>query len=256
MEEVLKHHKTFPYVFEVLSMVLKDSAGNRNVRIVHRFSRIETDGTWKFLLVFENPAEIRGTALRTVLHASGDMETSVYLPAFGKKLIDISGAYSSSLLLGTDFSIEDFIGENFSELSYSREPDHKIDQTTYFVVRAEPKSDTLKGKTGFSLRRHFIRKDIFYIVRTDYYDGGGRLVKSLTHHDLNLFDGEMWDANMILMDNIKMRHKTLLKIIKRVFAEDYVSKEIFTNEWLLENRHFLDREDLLFYAHQDTLKDE
>jgi hypothetical protein len=50
----------------------------------------------------------------------------------------------------------------------------------------------------------------------------------------------MWRANMILMENYKGRHKTLLKINQRVFSHDYVPPEIFTAAWLLENRHILD----------------
>ena len=49
----------------------------------------------------------------------------------------------------------------------------------------------------------------------------------------------MWRANMILMENQKETHKTLIKINRRIFSHDYVPAEMFTSTWLLENRHIL-----------------
>ncbi len=47
MDEVFKRHELFPYVFEKQTMILIDSAGNRDVRKARRFSRIEPDATVK-----------------------------------------------------------------------------------------------------------------------------------------------------------------------------------------------------------------
>ncbi|MFH1487459.1 MAG: outer membrane lipoprotein-sorting protein, partial [Pseudomonadota bacterium] len=91
--------------------------------------------------------------------------------------------------------------------------------------------------TGCSLRRHFVRQDNFFVIRTDFFDRRGRFFKRLTQHDLKRVDGDMWRADMILMEDQKERHKTLIKIDRRVFSHDYVPSEMFTPEWLLENRH-------------------
>ena len=86
MKEAFKRHHLSPYVYEEQTMILMDSAGHRDVRDVRRFSRVESDGTVKFLLVFDNPAEVRGVALLAIRYPSGKTESGVYLPAFGKKL--------------------------------------------------------------------------------------------------------------------------------------------------------------------------
>jgi hypothetical protein len=61
-------------------------------------------------------------------------------------------------------------------------------------------------------------------------------------------DGDMWRANMILMENHKDQHNTLIKIDRRVFSSDYVPPEIFTRNWLLQNRHIQGTEKSLFQA--------
>lgn len=249
MDEVFKRHELFPYVFEKQTMIMMDRAGNRDVRKMRRFSRVEKDGTVKYLLVFDNPAEIRGVALLAIRQHSGREKSGIYLPAFGKELKSNAGESRSSYFLGTDFAIADLTAEVLSDFRYVRMADQKIAKIAYFVIEAFPQGEEIERTTGYSLRRHFIRQDNFFIVRTDYFDRRGRFFKRQTLHDLKRVDGDMWRANMILMENYKERHKTLIKINQRVFSHDYVPPEMFTTAWLLENRHVQGTERRLF---QDT----
>ena len=239
MDEAFRRHELFPYIFEEQSMILMDDAGNRDIRKVRRFSRVEKDRTVKFLLVFDSPPEVRGVALLAIRQKSGHEESGIYLPAFGKELKSNTGNNRSSNFLGTDFSIEDMTAEVLSDHRYVRAADSKIEKTNYFVVEAFPKDREIEKSTGYSHRRHFIRQDNFFIVRTDYFDRRGRFFKRQTHHDLKKVDRDMWRANMVLMENYKERHKTLIKINRRVFSHDYVPPEMFTSDWLLENRHLM-----------------
>jgi len=237
MDEVLKRHEMFPYVFEEQTMILTDGAGNRNVRKLRRFSRVEKDGTVKYLLVFDHPAEVRGVALLAIRQPTGPIENKVYLPAFGRALKSNAGDDRGSHFLGTDFAIKDLTAEVLSDFRYVRVADLKMNKTSYFVVEAFPRDKETERATGYGLRRHFIRQDNFFIVRTDFFDRRGRLSKRQTHHDLKKVGGDMWRANMILMEDYKEEHNTLIKISRRVFSQDYVPPEMFTDDWLLENRH-------------------
>ena len=237
MDEVFKRHELFPYVFEEQTMIMMDSEGNRDVRKVRRFSRVEKDGTVKYLLVFDHPSEIRGVALLAIRQHTGHVESWIYLPAFEKKLKSNALKSRGSHFLGTDFALEDLAAEVLSDFRYVRVADKKINKIAHFIVEAFPQDEKIERNTGYSLRRHFIRKDNFFIIRTDYYDRRVRLFKSQTCHDLKRVDGDMWRANMILMENHKEQHTTLIKIDRRVFSHDYVPPEMFTSTWLLENRH-------------------
>jgi len=246
MNEVLTRHELFPYVFEKQTMILIDSAGNRDVRKLRRFSRVEKDGTVKYLLVFDNPMEVRGVALLAVRQHSGGEEGGVYLPAFGKELKPGAENSRASHLLGTDFTIEDLTVEVLQDFRYIRLADKKVGQITCLVVEALPRDEAIERITGYRMRRHFIRQDNFFIIRTDYYDSRGRFFKRQTYHDLKRVDGKMWRADMILMENHKERHKTLIKINQRVFSHDYVPPKMFTSAWLLDNQHIQSTERLLF----------
>ncbi len=246
MDEVFQRHQQYPYVFEEQTMILMDGAESRDVRKLRRFSRVENDGTVKFLLVFVNPPEVRGTALLAIRLPGGGEEGGLYLPAFGKELKSSARESRGSQFLGTDFSVGDLAAEVLADFRYVREADQKIDKAVYFVVTAFPMDKEIERATGYGLRRHLIRQDNFFITRTDYFDRRQRFFKRQTNHDLKRVDGDMWRANMILMENHKEWHKTLIKIDRRIFSHDHVPPEIFTPAWLFGNHHVQGPEKHLF----------
>ena len=49
---------------------------------------------------------------------------------------------------------------------------------------------------------------------------------------------------MILMEDSKEQHRSLIKIDRRVFSRDYVSEDIFTADWLFKNHPFVSTPDI------------
>ena len=238
MEQVYKRHQQFPYIYEEQSMIMEDRNGDRDTRKAKRYSRVEDDGTVKFLLLFDYPQEVKGVALLASRYPDGTTEKYIYLPAYGEQLIESSGEGSDDNFLGTDFSVENLTGEVLSDYTYVRREDQEIDDVKYFVLDVYNSSDRQK-----LMRRHFIRQDNLYITLTYHFDKHGRLSRVQSHHNLNAVDGDMWRANMILMEDKKQQHQSLIKISRRVFSRDYVPEEIFTTEWLFKNYPYVEPEE-------------
>ena len=236
MQESHRRHEQFPYVYEEQTMVLSDASGKRQVRKCRRFSRAEEDGSFKFLLVFDDPEEIRGVAMLAVRDADGTIERGVYLPAFGDTLKRPTGE-DSGHFLGTDFSIDDLTPDALEEYRYVRAPDRVLEGTALFVVEAYPVSAEVARATGYGLRRHLLRKDNFVIIQTDYFDRRLRYRKRLTRHDIKPVNAASWRANMIVVNDEREKHRTLLKVDRRVYSRDYVPAEIFEPEFLLADGH-------------------
>lgn len=243
MQEVYKRHQQFAYIYEEQSMVMMDSNGHRDTRKVRRYSRVEEDGSVKYLLLFDSPDEISGVALLANRDTQGMIQKFIYLPAFGEQLIENVSSGRDGKFLGTDFSIENLAGEVLDDYVYVRRPDKKSQDIEYFVIdvyqRENGVDETLLSTNTQVNRRHFICKDNFYITRTDYFDARGNVYKKQSQHDLKPVDGKMWRANMILMENIREQHQTLIKIDRRVFSRDYVSEDIFTADWLFTHYPFV-----------------
>jgi hypothetical protein len=230
-------HQQYPYVYEEQSMVLIDRQGNRETRNLRRYSRVDEvidkdAGAMqiaRYMLVFDSPNDLKGVVL--LAEKKGDKTSqSIYLPAFGKVMITNEGDAHAENFLGSDFSIENLIGEDVKDYDYRRQRDAMVEGMAYFIVDVFGKSDTNR-----LLRRHFIRQDNLYGSRTDHYDDLGRLQKRQSNHDLTQVIGSMWRANMILMDDKQTGHQSLLKINRRVFSADYVPLEYFTPQWLYQN---------------------
>ena len=238
MKEVYKRHQQFPYIYEEQSMVMEDRNGDHDTRKARRYSRVEEDGTLKFLLLFDYPQEIKGVALLANRDPDGNTSKFIYLPAYGEQLIEISGNGSDDSFLGTDFSVENLTGEILSDHHYVRRDDREADKVKYFILDVYKASNQLAEDQ--ILRRHFIRQDNLYITLTHHFDKHGRLSRLQSHHDLKALDNDMWRANMILMENKKEQHQSLIKIYRRVFSHDYVPAEIFTAKWLYENYPYIE----------------
>jgi len=232
MQEVHRRHQLFPYVYEEHSIVLQDDMGQRDTRQAQLYTRVEDSGEAKIMYIFQAPLEVKGVTLMAVREPDGKTDTSIYLPAFGDQFIESSWTGSGGTFLGTDFSVEDLTAETLRDYRYVRRDDKKISDMDYFVIDVYP-ADGHKSTGGHPLKRHFVRQDNFFITRTDYFDAQGRLSKQMHKYDLKQLDNEMWGAGLILMDDKKLMHQSIIKIDRRIFSIDYVPEEMFSRDWIL-----------------------
>ncbi|MBI1731211.1 MAG: outer membrane lipoprotein-sorting protein [Gammaproteobacteria bacterium] len=233
MDAVQSRQTEFPYVYEEQSIVRVDRNGLRDTRTARRYSRVEPDGNVHVLLVFETPPEIRGTTLIAHRDPGGMVTKQLYLPALGPQLIASDADDRGGGFLGTDFTVESLTGEMMSEYRYVRGGDEEIDNQAYFSVDVFRAGDD-PNRTQ-PLRRHFIRKDNLFITRTDFFDIRGGVAKRQRSYDLRVVDETMWHANLMLMDDYREQHQTLIKVDRRVFSRDYVPADMFGAAWLFEH---------------------
>jgi len=238
MEQVRAHRPQACCVYQELAMILSDASGESGVRRIRWFERHEPDGSRRLLLVFVAPSEVRGAAVLVTRDASGATRGEVHLPALGRPL-DLAARTAGAMpLVGSDFKLSDlFLGAS-RDFTYAREADAEIDRSMHYVVRATPVPGA-EARTGGGFRRHFVRKGDFFLVRTDYHDARGALARRQGFRDPRQVEPGIWQADMILMDDLVERHRTLLKVERRVFSPDYVPAGIFSRQWLDEGRHLL-----------------
>jgi hypothetical protein len=232
MQQVYDTHQQYPYVYEEQSLVLIDRDGNRETRKVKLYLRMEPTLVKRFLLLLESPDDVKGVAILAERNANGDTRRAIYLPSLGENMIETSGVVSDTNFLGTDFSIENITGERLEDYDYQRRRDELINYKMYSVIDVFDKGADA-GQTA--LRRHYISQEILYLTRTDYFDDQGRVHKRQSAHDMTQVLGDIWRANMLLMENLQNNHKTLIKIDRRVFSKEYVPIEVFTAEHLYAN---------------------
>ena len=240
MEQVYERHQAFPYIYEEQSIVLIDRNGKKDSRRAKRYSRMEEDGSVKFLLLFDYPEEIRGVAVLAERNSDGNINKYLYLPAFGEQLLENVGGTNENNFLGTDFSVENLTGENLDDYHYERREDRIIDDQHFLVVDVYDNNIDI----DMPIRRHFINFENLFITKTHHFDRLGRISRVQSQHDLKAVDGNMWRANMMLMDDKKENHRSLIKVSHRVFSKDYVPEEVFEAAWLYKQYPYIEPEQI------------
>lgn len=221
---------------EVQKMTLIDKSGTTEERLVYRYARDE-GATARFLLVFHEPAGIKGSALLTWQHDDKDDDQWLYLPAMGKQLKRIAKGGRKNAFMGTDYTFEDLVSESRDKFTYERLPDQQIDGVDCHVVDTIPSDPEVAKESGYKSRRLYVRKDNLFIVRTDYFDRRGNELKRQTATDLVEIGNGGWRANASRMENLRSGHATEIKVVERKFAEEEVPESIFRERFILSGRH-------------------
>ena len=246
MQEVNERHDQFPYVYEEQSIILIDKEGRRDVRNSRQYTRFQENGQSGILLVFDTPEEVRGVALRVLMDSVSGKTVNIYLPALEKRLVSTDERGRASQFLGTDFSVDDLRPDTLEDFDYTRLADVTLAEQPHYVIEAMPVSKGVSARNGYYRRQHTIQKENLYIVKTVYYDRHDRLSKIQTRHEFKQYDVKRWRPNMIMMENVRQHHKTLIKSKRRIFSPDYVPLKMFSDNWLFEHKHMASTRQHLF----------
>ena len=216
-------------------MLLVDRRGNKKQRLIQRYDKEVENGLKRALIVFKEPKDIAGTSLLTWELEGGKDKQWLYLPA-QKKMQRIAGHSKKGSFMGTDFTYEDLQPDTIKNYNYNLLDSEKVDKADCYVIEITPATKEKQKESSYSRRVVWIRKDIVFTVKIEFYDRRDRLLKTQTNHDLINIEGTIWMAKKSLMSNHKKRHKTLMGVKDRkinIFIDDTV----FTERFILSGKH-------------------
>jgi outer membrane lipoprotein-sorting protein len=191
-----------------LSMVLE----NRKGQTSERKMRIQTLGVAdegqgdKSLVVFDEPRDVKGTALLSYAHILEPDDQWLYLPAL-KRVKRISSANKSGPFVGSEFAYEDITGEELKKYSYTWLRDEPCGELDCFVVERRP----LYEKSGYTRLVTWYDTADYQVRRVDYYDRKDDLLKTLTLTDYRRYLDRFWRAHDLFMENHQTGKKTRLR---------------------------------------------
>jgi outer membrane lipoprotein-sorting protein len=216
-------------------MLLVDRRGNKKQRFIQRYDKEVENGLKRALIVFKEPKDIAGTSLLTWELEGGKDKQWLYLPA-QKKMQRIAGHSKKGAFMGTDFTYEDLQPDTIENYNYNLLDSEKVDKEDCYVIEITPATKEKQKESSYSRRVVWVRKDIVFTVKIEFYDRRDRLLKTQTNHDLINIEGSIWMAKKSLMSNHKKRHKTLMGVKDRkinIFIDDTV----FTERFILSGKH-------------------
>ena len=180
-----------------MTMILRNRDGNESRREM-RSEVLETsnDGD-KSLTIFDTPRNVKGTAMLTITHKTGDDDQWLYLPAL-KRVKRISSTNKSGSFMGSEFSYEDLGSREVEKYDYHYLRDEECGAGTCFVLELTPK-DT--KNSGYSHIFSWLDHEHYRAIKEEYYDRKSRLLKTLFLEEYKQYLGFHWRPSRMNMIN-------------------------------------------------------
>jgi hypothetical protein len=216
-------------------MLLINKNGDRKVRELKRYAKESDNGLRQAMIVFTSPADLKGTTLMTLEVSKGEYRQSMHLPG-QTSLQRIADKSRRTAFMGSDFTYEDLQPENPDNYKFSLAESQRLDEQDCFVVDVIPEDKETKRNSAYGRRRVWVRKDIYFTLKIEFYDKRDQLVKTQTSHDLKHSHDTVWYAEKVLMENHQKNHKTLMGI-KTKEVNVPIDDGLFTEKTILSNKH-------------------
>jgi outer membrane lipoprotein-sorting protein len=130
-------------------MVITARNGGTTERLIDQYSKDAANGYARAVIIFQNPATVRGTRFLTMDNASGKSDQWIFLPGIGK-VRRIASSESGGSFMGTDFSYDDMslMGRDVEEDTHTILREETLDGAACYVIQSVPKdSDFQYTKT-------------------------------------------------------------------------------------------------------------
>ena len=233
VDEQSHRHRLF-HETTVMDITLIDRKGHREERTLRWLRKNEGNDLTSSLAVFDAPADIKGTALLTRENAGKPNDQWLYFPS-QRRLQRIAQSRRNGYFMGTDFTYEDMDPENIDDYAYTHVESETVDGLDCFVIDAVPVEEHRRA-SGYGRKRLWIRKDILFSVRIEFYDRKDSLLKTQRNSALKSIVGEAWRADEVFVDNVAKRHQTRVAVVSRD-TETELGDDVFSDRHILTGRY-------------------
>ncbi|MBO6622855.1 MAG: outer membrane lipoprotein-sorting protein [Balneola sp.] len=206
-EEVDARRSKITYETTDMNMVIYNSNGNTRNRSISSYSFNEADQE-KSLLVFEEPANVRGTGFLTLSNGNNEVQ-KLYLPALGR-IQTITASQKADRFMGSDFTYEDLGDQNPDD--YDFELIEEKNKTA--VLRAVKKENS-----QYAYIKFYINTERYSLEKAEYFDEDDEMIKRLEAENFTNVDANIWRANKMTMYDLKAERKTELIWSNRIINE-------------------------------------
>lgn len=189
-----------------LEMILRNKNGDESLREMRsKALEVKDDGD-KSMIVFDQPRDVRGTALLTFSHNTGNDDQWLYLPAL-KRVKRIASTNKSGPFMGSEFAFEDLGSQEVEEYTYKYLRDEQYENMDVFVMERYPTDEN----SGYTKQVVWMDKAEYRPWKVDYYDRKQSLLKTLTFHEYKEYLDAYWRPHRMEMVNHQTGKSTTLK---------------------------------------------
>ena len=188
-----------------VEMILRNKQGQESIRLI-RSKTLEVDGDGdKSLTIFDEPNDVKGTALLSFTHKEGPDDQWLYLPAL-KRVKRIASDNKSGPFMGSEFAYEDITSQEVEKYTYKYLRDDTLDGMEVFVFERYPVDE----KSGYTRQIIWLDKEHYKERKIEFYDRKNSLLKTLLLTDYHQYLDRIWRAHQMDMENHQTGKSTRL----------------------------------------------
>jgi outer membrane lipoprotein-sorting protein len=188
-----------------MTMVLRNAQGQSSTRALrNKVLEGTTDGD-KSLIVFDTPADVKGTALLSFTHKSGPDDQWLFLPAL-KRVKRIASDNKAGPFMGSEFAYEDLASQEVEKYTYKWLRDETLDGQKAFVSERYP----VDPKSGYTRQVIWMDQAEYRPLKIEFYDRKATLMKTLVLSEYQQHLGRYWRAERLEMVNHQTGKSTTL----------------------------------------------
>lgn len=179
-----------------MKMVLRNKRGEESIRSLRIKSLEMADDGDKGLTIFDEPKDVRGTALLTFSHKTEPDDQWLYLPAL-KKTKTIASRNKSGPFMGSEFAFEDLSSQEVEKYTYKYLKDEACGDLTCFVVERIP----VDKYSGYTKQIAWIDQAEYRVMKVEFYDRKKSLLKTLEATGFTEYLEQFWRPEKMAMQN-------------------------------------------------------
>lgn len=207
-----------------LKLVVTSAQGDRKERSLSFKARRDTDNLIQYLIKFEKPADVRGTAFLVRERKNQLPDQYVYIPAL-KVVQRVAAGNASSSFFGSDFSYADLLpypADKQKDIELNRLADQTISGQDMYVLEILPK---VEGSPYGRIVTSISKKDLIPL-QVEFFDPSKKPLKSLSVLKLQRVDNKLVPVQMA-MKNLQTKSQTDL-FINNIDTKARLSANDFT----------------------------
>jgi len=212
-------------------MIITAKGGAVSERVMDQYSKKDSRGNNRMIIVFQEPASVRGTRFLTIEIPGRDNDQWIFLPSLGK-VRRIAASEGSGSFVGSDFSYDDISSA-----------DRKADLDTHKVLREEKfrdrdcyviESNPKDANYQYSKMIQWIEKNTFITYKIELYDKKGAQIKLLEILEFREVQGRL--ASFVTrMTTLAAGTSTSLNVGMLKY-DDPIPEGVFTTNYLETGR--------------------
>lgn len=153
----------------------------------------------KTLLVFQEPANVRGTAFLTLSEGASDVQ-KLYLPALSK-IQTITASQQGDRFMGSDFTYEDLGNQDPSEYEFEL----LSEEGNTAVLKAVKTNDS-----QYAYIKFYVDTERYVLDKAEYFNEEDEMIKRLETSDYTNQYENIWLANSMTMYDLREDRRTEL----------------------------------------------